>query len=127
MRGGWDPGGESGESEAWEETQGFRGGGGAVSMSGGSDIPTSQHPVQKFSLGPTSMRAVSALVPVSLGNKHQDDSHFTDRKVEAHGNTAVRGPHLTGAPDASRASEGDAQSPRGPYPSPLQCCPSRGL
>lgn len=75
--------------------------------------------MQKFSLGPTSMRAVSALVPVSLGNKHQDDSYFTDRKVEAHENTAVRGLHLTGAPDASRASEGDAQSPRGPYPSPL--------
>lgn len=56
----------------------------------------SRHPVQTFSLGPTSMRAVSALVPVSLGNKHQDDSHFTDRKVEARESAAVQGLHLTG-------------------------------
>lgn len=98
--GGGAPSGETGESETWRETPGAAGGGRAVGTWHDNDIPC-----RKFCQGPAFSEGCIWIGPLNLGDEHRDDSHFTDRKVEAREKTAVWGSRLVGCSPSCQSKQ----------------------
>lgn len=98
---GWEMGeghpvGKLGKVRPGERPQGLQG----VGTWHDNDIPC-----RKFCQGPAFPEGCIWIGPLNLGDEHRDDSHFTDRKVEAREKTAVWGSYLVGCSPSCQSKQ----------------------